>query len=142
MRGLPQYNFPYFYQVEAVLQLWGYSVINPARLDIDAGKAQWNVSLGDVIPDTGFTIEDALRRDFKEIMDRADAIVVLPGWEGSVGAQREVAFGTSIGRPVYTFDIDKPLSLGTDAPLDIQVDLQCYDVNRPRPGEGVPVDHV
>jgi hypothetical protein len=134
MRGLKDNNFPAFYQTEGMLQLWGYTTINPARMDIEAGKAQWNVSMGQAIPDSSFTIEEALRRDFSEILARVDAVVVLYGWEKSVGATREVAFATSVGIPVYEMLTDRPLDLGVTEPINVQVDLQCYDVDGPRAG--------
>lgn len=128
MRGQPQYNFPAFYKAQAMLEMWGYRVINPARIDIERGKAHWNQSLQNVILDNKFTIEDALSRDFNEILTRADALVVLGGFESSVGANREIAFGTSIGRKAFKYNEDHPLDIATDTPMDIGINVQCVDM--------------
>lgn len=122
MRGHVDYNFPAFYQAEAMLDLWGFKVRNPARMDVQAGKAAFNRATGTVIPDTSFKIEEVLRRDFDAIR-QVNAIVVLPGWETSQGAQRELAFAQSIGIPVYAYDAHKPLSLEAK-PLNLKIDIR------------------
>lgn len=146
MRGLPQFNFPAFYKAEAMLDLWGLDALNPARMDIKDNKATFNHNMnrssgGDVIAENTFTIEDAFTRDFQAII-AADAVMVLPGWKQSQGANREVAFSTSIGKPVYLYDEEKPLNLDTSEPLEIQIDLQCYEAGQPQPGKGIPVSDV
>jgi hypothetical protein len=123
MRGVDMYNFPAFYCASALLRMWGYDPVNPADMDITDGRAHYNHNTGSVILDNDFTIEDALRRDFRKIVQVCDAIVVLDGWESSEGAQREVAFATSIGTPVFKFDPEKPLNLKTDVPMDITISV-------------------
>lgn len=96
MRGYPNYNFPAFHNAEKVLEL-DYNVLSPARADeldgFDASKTH------------EFTQADMMvfiRRDF-EMIARADAIAVLPGWEKSTGATAEVALAKWKGIPVYRF---------------------------------------
>lgn len=120
MRGIADYNFPEFYRAEAMLDLWGFNAMNPARMDVTAGKAGYNRATGTVIPDNTFKIEEVLRRDFDAIKT-CDAIVVLPGWRNSVGAQREIAFGQSIGIPVFEYSQDKPLDLDIQTPLALGI---------------------
>lgn len=100
MRGYKDFNFPLFYTTEALLELWGWAVSNPARLDIEDGKAAYNVAEKRIVPDTSFTIADALRRDFTVILS-CDAVALLPGWEKSEGACRELGLAIDIGLPVY-----------------------------------------
>lgn len=127
MRGCKQYNFPAFFCASAMLVLWGYTPVNPAAMDILDGHAHYNHNSGDVILENSFTMERALRRDFEAILERCDAIVVLQGWEKSEGAQKEVAFATSVGIPVFSFDAGAPLDLNSTTPLRIDVIVSCVD---------------
>ena len=115
MRGYPNYNFPLFYSVSALLTLWGWQVFNPAQMDIDDGKAEYNRSLNEIVPDSSFTIEDALRRDFRVIL-QCDAVALLPGWENSEGACRELGMAMDIGLPVYTVETQLGTLTGADYP--------------------------
>lgn len=126
MRGLADYNFPAFYQAEAMLDLWGFKVHNPARMDIRAAKAGFNRATQTVIPDTTFKIEEVLRRDFDAIK-QCDAVIVLPGWEKSSGAQRELAFAQSIGIPVFKFDVASPLDIEAQKPLNLEIKITITD---------------
>ena len=128
MRGVPQYNFPAFYQAAAMLRLWGHTPVNPAEMDVADGHAHYNHNSGDVILENSFTMERALRRDFEAILDRCDAVVMLPGWTASEGAQKEVAFAISVGIPVFLFDASAPLDLGSATPLEISVNVVCREV--------------
>ena len=128
MRNMPQHNFPLFYQASAMLELWGYDVINPAKMDIDEGRAHFNHNTKDVILDNSFKMENAMRRDFKVILGDCDAIIVLPGWDNSDGGQREVAFGLSIGLSVFEMPVvaNHPLDITSDKPMDIFVLVDCH----------------
>ena len=117
MRGYKNNNFVCFYVAEAMLQLWGYEVVNPARLDIEAGKATWNWESCGVVIDNGFTIEEALSRDFAAILDGCEAIFVLDNWHKSQGALRETWFGLATGRPLFKFDLHNPVNIRKDTPI-------------------------
>lgn len=97
MRGCVDYNFRTFYFAEALLTLKGHDVVNPARLDIEEGKAHWNPveKAIQVAPD--FTMKDALRRDFLAMCQDRDTIVLLPDWKESEGAQAELRLAQLIG---------------------------------------------
>ena len=127
MRGISQHNFPLFFQAEGMLQLWGYKVYNPARMDINDKRAHYNHNSGDVILDNSFKMEDALRRDFETILAHCDFVVVLPGWEQSEGAQKEVAFARSVGLPVFEFLSTQALDIDTQPPLDIEIGVQARE---------------
>lgn len=103
MRGHDDFNFPRFYAVEGMLQLWGWRVTSPARMDMDEQQAHFNKAEGRIVPNSAFTIQDALRRDYKVVLT-VDAIAALPGWENSEGACKEIAIGLDIGLPIYPVD--------------------------------------
>jgi len=123
MRGYENFNFPTFYATAALLELWGWTVHNPAKMDIDDGKAEFNKAEGRIVPDTGFTIADALRRDFKVILD-CDAVALLPGWEKSEGACRELGLAIDIGLPIYYVN-------PADGSLNAALETECrYAITR------------
>lgn len=60
------------------LEARGYDVVNPAEL-------------ADVLPAEHMSHEEVLRT-CKDLILQCDALVTLPGWEQSLGCQREVGF--------------------------------------------------
>ena len=90
MSGLPDFNFPAFFAAAGRLEAEGHVVFNPAQNDLDTWgdletiKAQANY-------------RDCLRMDLNWILDNADAIAVLPGWENSKGTRVEVALAEALG---------------------------------------------
>lgn len=98
MRGLPEYNFPAFDEARDRWNKWGCTVINPADLDREAG---FDPTLPNA-PEWDGDKKEVIERDIKAILDNLrpgteDAIVLLPGWENSVGAAVEVALGKFLG---------------------------------------------
>jgi hypothetical protein len=84
MTGLPDFNRPAFHAAAAALRAQGYVVINPAEVDLGPA-ATW---------------VDYMRIHLAEIARRVTQVFVLPGWEGSRGAQLEVHVARSLGLPV------------------------------------------
>lgn len=82
MTGKPSWNFPAFFAEAAVLRAEGFEVINPAELD-------------DGDPET-LIWSDCLKRDIPELV-RCQAIVLLPGWSESRGAQLEHHVACELG---------------------------------------------
>jgi hypothetical protein len=82
MAGLPDHNFPAFHAHAATLRAAGHDVVNPAELD-----------------NTGKTWEGCLRTDLRE-MCTCDAIALMPGWEGSKGANLELHVAHRLGMEV------------------------------------------
>lgn len=72
MTGLPLYNRQAFDAAAADLRGRGFQVISPAELNSDG--ASWAEMLG---------------REIVLLVDRADAIVLLPDWQQSRGARLE-----------------------------------------------------
>lgn len=93
MTGLPDLNFPAFFQAESLLGSLGFIPLNPATLH-DNSDASW---------------EDCMRVDIKALCD-CDAIALLPGWERSQGAQLEVHIAHRIGL-AFAY-LDRPDTLG------------------------------
>jgi len=92
MRGEPCYNFESFFFWARILRLSGYDVVNPAQIDTEKMFDGWQYT-EDQYP-------DVLLHDLHEIKD-VDAILLLEGWENSVGATAERAFGIAIGKKIY-----------------------------------------
>ena len=84
MTGLPEYNYPAFHAAAAHARTLGYEVINPAD-NFDG--------------DTTLPWATYLRQALRQVLD-ADAIVVLPGWESSKGAQLETHVARTLAMPV------------------------------------------
>lgn len=103
MRGYGNYNFQSFFFAEAMLRMRGHEVENPARMDIEEGKAAWIESENRIAVSKDFTIEDALRRDILAMAQGCEGIVLLPGWEKSEGANKELDFARTIGLLEYLY---------------------------------------
>lgn len=89
MRGLPQHNFPAFYDAEEWLKRKGFEVLNPARADDETG-----------VPIGSIGIAEAMVRD-AEMVAEADAIYMLHGWEYSEGAMVEWTLARTLRRKIF-----------------------------------------
>lgn len=94
MRGYKDFNFPAFDKAAYELRQLGHNVFNPAEKDRDEdpeGKT-WKSEDGDIKASEakGFDRRVAIRADLDYIIDHADAIALLPGWEVSKGANAEL----------------------------------------------------
>ena len=78
MSDYPNYNYEAFYAAEEVLKKRGYRVLNPAKIGL----------LMDY---------DAYSPINKAMLDGADAIYLLQGWENSSGACAELDYAESLG---------------------------------------------
>lgn len=108
MRGIAEFNFPAFHAAAAFLREKGHEVFNPAErdilatgVDISKGNAKGENALAEV--KHGFNLRAALADDLEFVCRHADAVVVLPGWENSLGAQAEVAAGRALGLLVIPY---------------------------------------
>lgn len=121
MRGIPLYNFPAFEAGTARLRELGYFVVSPAEIDVQEGYVtveREHVYEYDSKPITSveltekFSIEAALRRDYREIT-RVDMVVFLPGWENSAGCAGELRVARECGVPVveYVEEADGSITL-------------------------------
>ena len=95
MTGLPDFNFPAFNDMAAILRGLGYHVENPAEHGVVDG-AEW---------------ADYLRYDIARLAT-CEALVLLPGWPWSRGALLEVHIAKALGHAFQGTVID-----GLDARL-------------------------
>lgn len=102
------YNFPAFMTAAALLRMRGHYVVNPAELDLEDGKATWSPAEGRINLSRDFTEEDALRRDAQRALEaQCNAIVLLPEWEDSVGANKELTMMRDVFRwAAYIYEGD------------------------------------
>lgn len=93
MTGYELNNFPRFNEKATHLRKLGWTVINPAELDIEAGFD----------PAAEFTPLDymrAARQDLRAISE-SNAIYLLDGWEDSIGARWEWAYAKNMYLDIY-----------------------------------------
>lgn len=88
MRGYAEFNFPAFSKAAKSLRDKGFDVISPAE------------SFGGR---TDLAAEDYLRKDVGDLLT-VDAVVVLPGWQNSVGVMVELTVAAALRIPVYELD--------------------------------------
>ncbi len=103
MSGLPLWNYPAFEAATARLRAGGHDVVSPMEMDEDNGWVE-------VVRDDDGAIEKVtLTKDFDfrtaiaadlAVIDRCDGIVLLDGWEDSVGARIERAHAVATGKVV------------------------------------------
>jgi hypothetical protein len=76
MTGLPDFNYPLFHRVAAELRAEGHEVYNPAEYEHDEPE---------------FPLRRAMADYARFICMEACTIVLLPGWEKSLGVSAELA---------------------------------------------------
>jgi hypothetical protein len=91
MTGRPLFGFPAFFEAEKALTDIGWTVINPARIDTEAGFD----------PETSppESHEAYMRRDLP-LLVVCDAIALLPEWWTSKGAKNELIVAQMCGLAV------------------------------------------
>lgn len=86
MSGYPDYNRPAFDAKAAELRQKGHRVLNPADIRLLPYDAYWPIN--------------------KAMLDGADAIYLLGGWEKSKGAQKEANYAAQIGLKIRQEALD------------------------------------
>jgi len=117
MRGIPKYNYPAFVAAAHALRVRGWLVYNPAEMDAEMDTEDYaERTLGEQkVHDTANAARHFARRDLNILTDHMwaeneDAIVTLPGWESSAGAQAEVHVAQWVG--LKTLTLAEALALG------------------------------
>ena len=96
MRGYPRYNFDAFMKAEETLigEPYWLQVINPARLDIEAGFDPDHDDFDETM------LPAAMRRDIAALLN-VDAVVLLEGWEASRGVATELEVAKALGLAIF-----------------------------------------
>ncbi len=109
MRGYPLFNFPAFDEARDRLTQDGWAPISPADLDREAeGMEKDDYYESDWNPDPAF-LRQAMERDVAAIVDKAEALCLLPGWEKSHGAKAELALAQWKNIPVFLYPSMTPI---------------------------------
>lgn len=102
MTGLPFANIPAFDAAAKDLRARGYDITSPAELDDDKIRAE---SVADA---TGLihagSWGEFLARDVKLLADELNAVVLLPDWGRSRGANLEVFVAMTCGYPLFKYE--------------------------------------
>jgi hypothetical protein len=104
MRGVPHFNYPAFDKAAGMLRGLGHTVFSPA----DHDRVKWGAEIGlsetgdvaEITEQIGFDLRQAMIDDLTYVAFHADAVVLLPGWEDSDGAQAESMLALALGKQV------------------------------------------
>lgn len=99
MSGIPYFNYQAFNAAAQFYRGMGFVVYNPAEMDAREYGADISNPTGSVeqaAGDHGFDRARALRQDIRCITDECTGVVMLPGWEKSVGARAEHAIAVAL----------------------------------------------
>jgi hypothetical protein len=105
MTGVDNLGFPAFDEAADILRKMGHVPISPAQHDRDCGWVKEED--GKVIALGTFDLHAAMSWDLTQVA-QADGIVLLPGWETSVGAGHERYVAEACGKRIF-FLIDGKL---------------------------------
>ncbi len=97
MTGIPDLNFPAFAEACAALRAAGDTVLSPHE-----------------VPDEA-TWEGCLRSDLAQMVTKASALVLLPGWPSSRGAKLELSVALALGFDVFFYDAGRLIPMGRQA---------------------------
>jgi hypothetical protein len=100
--GYPEHNKPLFDAVSDKLRGAGHEVLNPHDVCTVLGEHD---CLGPcVTSDALLPWEDYLRADLSAMLQRADGLAMLPGWENSRGALLERHVAIALGWPIQPWE--------------------------------------
>ena len=102
MTGIEHYNFPAFDKARDHLNGLNYRVMSPADLDRAAGFDPERDKF------EGKNKRDTVERDVMTIIKDIDVMIVLPGYEKSLGCAAELTLAKWIGIPILSYPDLKP----------------------------------
>ena len=104
MTGIKYFNFPAFDYAGVVIRAAGYTPVNPAQLDRQAGfdamTLPENFDWYSTPP--RFDMAACIKRDIDALL-KCDAIYLLDGWQQSKGARAEHAIAVWINLLIISF---------------------------------------
>lgn len=135
MRGIPEFNFPAFFDAQWRLECAGFTVINPAEHDSEEGFEYAGLTGNEDLSEQGFDLREALAWDLEQIAKNADGIALTEGWETSLGVAAEVATAKALGKQVKTVEewLSGPFKVGDK--VRVQADA-WYTM------DGLRIDHT
>ena len=102
MSGIPEANHPAFHRLEKKWRRWGWEVINPALINPDQ------------VPNEHLTADEAraasIWSDLEGVRD-TDVLILMKGWEASIGGRAEVYTARSLNHPVFDADTGELLTI-------------------------------
>jgi hypothetical protein len=107
MRGYPDFNFPAFDAAVRIIHAAGDVAISPAEHDrrlYPSMRGTGFTATGNLDDVPEFQLSGAMQWDFHAIIDDADGIALLPGWEASTGARAEEIVARLSGKVVAYVD--------------------------------------
>jgi hypothetical protein len=105
MTGLPEFNFPAFFDAEERFAQAGWLVTNPARMDVYADG--FDPAKSKAEPHAHY-----MRRDLPEVA-KCDALALLPGWRTSRGANDELYVARACGLAILDATTMAPMAAET-----------------------------
>lgn len=125
MTGIPDHNFPAFNEAAAKMRHAGFTVLNPAELFDGAANR---------------TRAEYFRHDFRNVSE-CDIVLVLPDWQKSVGAVKEIIAARECGCEIWRWEggaVDTagvpkcPAELALDAAIEQQKrdETICQEADR------------
>lgn len=103
MSGIPQFNFPAFFNAAQLLREGGITIYSPAEMDEPATRAMALASKDGAHTGEGESWGTCLARDVKLIADVVDGIIFLPNWYKSRGARLEAYVGLLCKREFHYY---------------------------------------
>lgn len=106
MRGYKDFNFPAFMTASKYLRAHGHEVFNPAEKDLERDGPEISQSETGDIRDAeakGFDRRVAIMDDLTFIIQKAEGLVLLPGWQASKGVAAEIATAVFLELPIWEF---------------------------------------
>lgn len=100
VRGLPDWGFPAFHEAAGKLRIKGYAVFSPAENETKLG---FNYTTGEYLGRER-SQREVMRDCLSWICEYADIVVLLPGWESSLGATAEMQAARALGIAVMTLE--------------------------------------
>lgn len=97
MSGYEHFNFALFDEASDFLRSLGWTVYNPADHDREIG-----INPDQPLPEW-WSLSHAMRWDLARVAE-TDAIVFLPGWEQSIGSNKEARVGLDTGSEFFLYD--------------------------------------
>lgn len=95
MRGYPLFNFPAFKAAAKKLRSMGHEVFAPHERDLETG---FNPAKDEAKPMAHY-----MAIDLPEVC-KAEAVIVLPGWEKSKGCKMELSLAFELGKDVFAYE--------------------------------------